>query len=181
MRSIVLCALVVFAACGGGGKSGGDDDGGDDDGMPIDADNGDDGGQPPNDAPPQPGDKQIGSTCTPDPNDTFGQGDCPAGFSCLNLIGGTNPWCSKACTPNMDMCAQGYAGPGKAQCYITVTPAGGGAQQTMCGVVCDDLTNGDQICPASQCNGTCPGTLACTKDLDGQVNGQDMVVAKGCQ
>jgi hypothetical protein len=170
-----MLAFVMFAC--GGGKSGGDDDGGDDDGMLVDADDGGDAPLP-IDAPPQPNDKQIGSTCTPDPNNTFGQGDCPDGFFCLNLVGGTNPWCSKGCVKNMDMCAQGYTGPGLADCNLTVTPAGGGAAMDVCSVICDDLTNGDQICPASQCNGSCPGTLACTSEFkDMNMN----VVAKGCE
>lgn len=106
----------------------------------------------------------IGTTCTPDQANP--QGDCPAGFVCLNLQGATNAWCSKTCTAGAgDTCATGYTGPGKAACLLQVTPQGGGAAETFCGVVCEDLTGSNQICPAGVCDGTCPGTLACTGAL----------------
>src|SRR6476469_5298848 len=38
----------------------------------------------------------IGQPCTP-PATGSGQGDCPAGYTCLNLMGASHPWCSKPC------------------------------------------------------------------------------------
>jgi hypothetical protein len=172
MRSILSVTMIaVFFAfgCGGGGSGGGGDDDGGDDGPAIDA------ADQPLDAP-DPGAKNIGSTCTPDQANP--QGDCPTGFVCLTLQGSTNPWCSKACNPQQDTCSQGYMGTGLASCFLQVTPPGGGTPQTFCGVVCDDQTANDQICPASKCDGTCPGSLVCTAELKNQ---QMMVVAKGCQ
>jgi hypothetical protein len=107
------------------------------------------------------------------------QGTCPAGFTCLQLEGGTNAWCSKTCTAGAgDMCGADYTGPGKAQCIFQIMPAGGGAAQNFCGIICMDMTAGNQICPATQCDGTCAGSLACSAPL---MNGQGMTVANACQ
>jgi hypothetical protein len=159
---VVLVALV--AACGGGSSER----------PPVVVDS--PGGGDDIDAPGGGGEKNIGDTCTPDQANP--QGDCPSGFVCLGLEGGTNPWCSKLCTPGAgDQCAVGYTGTGLAACFLQVTPPGGGAAQTFCGVVCDDQTDGDTICPAAQCDGTCPGTLACNGAL---MNQGGMTVALGC-
>lgn len=169
---IVLCALVVSAfACGGGGN-GGPGPGGDDD-PPSDGSN-----NPVIDAPDTPSGSALGTTCTPDQANP--QGSCPAGFQCLNLQGATNAWCSKTCTTGAgDTCAADYTGPGKAQCILTVTPAGGGAAQNFCSVICQDLTGNNGICAAGQCTGTCPGTLACAGDINDTNGGA--VIGKACE
>jgi hypothetical protein len=163
----VACALVGFAfACGSAGSSG--PPGGDDD-NPADA--------PSNtvDSPTTPV-VGLGTTCTPDQANP--QGTCPAGFTCLNLMDGTNPWCSKTCqTGANDACATDYSGPGKAQCVFQITPAGGGAAENFCAVICMDNTGNNQLCPATQCTGTCPGTLACTAPLSDGTN----TVANACE
>ncbi len=114
----------------------------------------------------------IGQACT-----GMGQGDCPSGFMCLTLTGGTGSWCSKTCTAGAgDMCATGYTGPGRAQCILQITPQGGGNPQTFCGVVCMDSPGGADYCPG--CTGACPGALQCTSALMG---GQPpMTLAMGC-
>ena len=124
----------------------------------------------------------IGKACAPGTGTGITQGDCPTGYLCLSLTGGTHPWCSKTCTAGTgDTCNTGYTGPGLAQCYLQVTPSGGGTAMNFCGAICeDDTTNpANQICPTSKCNGTCPSTpaLACTAALTN--NGT--MVAKGCQ
>jgi hypothetical protein len=111
----------------------------------------------------------IGKTCTPDADG--GQGTCDNGFICLSLENGTNAWCSKTCTQAADDCATGYTGTGLAQCTLSV------ASTDYCGVICQDETDGG-ICPAATCNGSCPGTLACTGQLQ---NSSAQNVAKLCQ
>lgn len=113
------------------------------------------------DAPPNPGAKQLGSTCTPSGSNP--QGDCPDGFQCLQLQGGSAPWCSKVCDAQQDTCDQGYTGPGLARCLWLITPAGSTEQIPMCGVFCD-MDNGS--CSDTQCNGTCPGELMCTASIN---------------
>lgn len=160
----VLVALVLtfgLVACGGDDGDGGIDAAGID-APSIDA--------PPNiDAAPAMG---IGQACT-----GTGQADCPVGFECLTLTGGTGSWCSKTCTTGAgDMCMQGYSGPGIAACILQVTPQGGGNPQTFCGVVCADQPgDANDYCPG--CNGTCPGTLQCSAPL---MNQQGMTLATGC-
>lgn len=149
-----LLAVSIFA-CGGGG-SGGDDD----DDVPSDGPNNN-----PNDGPTTDGPTQttsaLGTTCTPDMNNPIGQGSCPVGFACLNLNGATNPWCSKTCADvNDTSCESGYDGPGKAACLLSAGPEGG-PSQNFCSVICEDLSGSNGICQAGQCDGTCPGTLAC--------------------
>jgi hypothetical protein len=107
----------------------------------------------------------LGTTCS-----GTGQGSCPAGYECLSLNGGTNPWCSKKCSTSADQCGDGYSGPGKAACFITIQT------DNYCGVLCEDDTDGG-TCSPGQCNGTCPGTLQCTNPIS---SGQG-VIAKGCQ
>jgi hypothetical protein len=175
MRSVIACALVFVLGCGGGGSSPG---GGDDDDAPSDGAM-PDGSTTSVDAPP-PAVAGIGTACTPNQNDP--QGTCPVGFQCLNLQGATTPWCSKTCTSGAgDTCMTGYTGPGKAECILAVTPAGGGNPQNFCAVICQDMTGNNQICPANQCNGMCPGSLACTGDLNGTVNGNNQVVGQVCE
>lgn len=171
MRSCLACLFVMFAlvACGDDGGGGGNGN--------IDAPSGtvDAPNNPPVDAPPM-GMGGIGTKCTPSAQNP--QGDCPSGFLCLNLQGGSHAWCSKLCTKGAgDTCAQGYTGPGLASCYLTVTPQGGNPMD-VCGIVCADQTGNNSICPAAQCNGTCPAMLMCTSELRNQMG---TVVAKGCQ
>lgn len=167
--------FLVFAACGGGGSNPG---GGDDDDMPPT-----DGPVTPMPDTPTTQPSALGTTCTPDAMNP--QGSCPAGFQCLNLQGATNAWCSKTCTVGAgDTCATDYSGPGKASCILTVTPEGGGASQTFCSVICADLTSNpaNQLCPANQCNNTCPGSLACSGDLMVSIGGgAPMVLGKVCE
>lgn len=80
-----------------------------------------------------------------------------------------------------DTCMTDYTGPGKAECILSVTQTGGGTARNFCSVICMDTTGNNQICPANQCNGTCPGSLACSGDLNGTVNGTNQVVGKVCQ
>lgn len=123
--------------------------GGPDAAMPIDAPGG--------------GGNALGMACVGD-----GQGSCPAGFQCLNLQGGSGSWCSRPCTGQDDLsCSTGYTGPGFPACFLTVTPAGGGAAQPFCTVVCFDEPGSPTLCPggAAQCNNTCPSPLQCTGDL----------------
>ncbi len=173
MRFLLSAILLVCFGCGGGGSGG--NNGGDDDAPPVDGSV----NPPPADAPPT-NTAGIGTTCTPDANNP--QGDCPAGFTCLSLQNGTNPWCSKTCTQGAgDTCAQGYAGPGLASCLLTVTDQNGQNPQNFCGVICQDTTSGNQICPAATCTGTCPATLACSGDLMVTINNMTMVGGKVCQ
>ncbi len=173
MRSILLVAAVCLYACGGGGGGG---NGGDDDDQPIP--DGPVGPQP--DGPTNMGTSALGTTCTPDANNP--QGDCPAGFECLNLQGATNPWCSKTCTTGAgDTCATDYSGSGKAACILTVSEEGGANPRPFCAVICEDLTSmpANQICPAGQCDGTCPGALMCTTPLRETMDGP--VIGNACQ
>lgn len=170
MRLALYSLLIpTMLACGGGSSTPmGDDD------VPADSSN-----NPTPDSPTMSA-AGIGTTCTPDQANP--QGDCPAGFVCLNLQGATNAWCSKTCTgPADNSCATGYAGPGKAACNLEVGPAGG-PTETFCGVVCQDATQGNLICPADVCTGTCPGSLACSGVLMGSINnGPQMTVGMVCQ
>jgi len=157
----VLVALAV-AACGGGG-------GGNSDNSNTDAKVFMDAPAPMIDAPPPV--MGIGQACTPGATP---QGDCPAGYECLNLTGGTGKWCSKTCTRGtMDMCAVGYTGPGLASCIWDITDANGTRQ--FCGVVCMDMNPAS--CPATKCNGMCPTPLACSQNL---MNTGGMVTGKAC-
>lgn len=172
-RPLLLALFVAVSftygliACGGSG--GGDDD---DQQQPIDA------ASSAIDAPAQNIDAAaamgLGQACT-----GAGQGDCPAGFTCLALQGGSGSWCSKTCTAGAgDMCATGYTGPGHAQCILQVTPQGGGTAMTYCGVICMDQP-GDQTDYCPGCNGTCPGALQCNAPLT--TGNPPMTLATGCK
>ncbi len=174
MRTVLFAVMVSLVGCGGGGNGGG---GGDDDDTPSDGSNPTDGPNPTPDSPTAV--SALGTTCTPDANNP--QGSCPAGFECLNLQGATNPWCSKTCTMGAgDQCADGYTGPGKAACILTVTPEGGGAGVSFCSVICMDSTGNNGICPAGQCDGTCPGSMMCTGDITNNAQ-PPAVIGKACE
>ena len=118
----------------------------------------------------------LGAPCT-----GTGQGNCAAGYACLNLNGGSGTWCSKPCTSTADMsCATGYTGPGFAACYLSVRPEGGGTPQQYCLVICDDTPGPPEVCPngPTQCNGTCPTPLMCVANLTSM---SGTVVAKACK
>ena len=73
------------------------------------------------------------------------------------------------CNPSMDMCAQGYTGPGVAGCIEQITFGSGMAAVDYCGVTC--AGNGVNGCTAQTCNGTCPGQMMCNGTLvDGSMN-----------
>jgi len=169
---IALAVLMSLVACGGGGGGGGDDDDVPTDG-PI---------NPPTDGPTTPDSPPaasgIGTACTPDQANP--QGTCPAGFECLNLTGATTPWCSKTCATGAgDQCAVGYTGPGKAACLLSVTIDNDPARN-FCSVICEDSTGNNGICPAGQCNGTCPGSLACTGDIT-NLEPPNQVLGQACE
>ena len=105
----------------------------------------------------------LGQPCTP-PSGSAGQGDCPAGYTCLNLTNASHPWCSKQCATGAgDMCAQGYTGPGVAGCIEQITFQGSNAAVNFCGITCaGDNVNG---CTATTCTGACPGQMTCTATL----------------
>jgi hypothetical protein len=108
------------------------------------------------------------------------QGNCPTGWLCIQLTGGTSRWCSKTCTSEQDMsCEEDYTGPGFARCLFNVD-FGGGVSRIMCGIACDDPPGGPMICPfgMTQCNGTCPQPLMCTANLT-STNGQ--VIGRACR
>lgn len=149
-----VAAGATIVACGGGGGGG---------------------GNPPTpdakvymdakvylDAPPQgSGVTGLGQACTP-PAQGSGQGDCPAGFTCLNLQNGSHAWCSKPCATGAgDMCAMGYTGPGVASCIESIM-FNGGAAMDYCGITCAGDVNG---CTAQTCTGVCPSPLMCTATL----------------
>lgn len=118
----------------------------------------------------------IGTPCTPDMASP--QADCPAGFICLGLQGGSGSWCTKECTGNADTsCATGYTGPGWAGCFIGVDTNGDQmADFNACGVICQDMGAG--VCTGGiTCDGSCPGSLTCS----GPVSGGSGQVATSCQ
>lgn len=153
--TLVTTASTMFA-CGGDDGGGGGGGGGSDSGI-----TGDSGTTI--DAPGSgSGVMGLGQACTP-PAMGSGQGDCPAGYTCLALQGNTHPWCSKQCvTGTGDMCAMGYTGPGVAGCIQQVS-FNGGAAVSFCGITCSgDGVNG---CTTVTCTGVCPGTLMCNAPL----------------
>lgn len=169
---ITFIAAIAFTACSSGG---GDDGGGGDDTTTPDA-NTTTGDPDANTVPPGPA---LGSSCTPDTANPQGQGSCPVGYACLNLLGGTGPWCSKTCTGNTDTsCDQGFDAPGLGFCYLQVDFDGQGTGNppvNYCGIVCNDTGFGG--CP--DCNDSCPANyLQCTAPLN-DMNGT--MVAEGCQ
>ncbi len=117
----------------------------------------------------------LGTSCTPGPTQ---QGDCPTGFVCLQLQGSIGPWCSKQCSQQADACPTGYAGPGVAQCILTVTPGSASDPSGLfCDVICEDDTGNNGVCPAGACNDTCPGIMSCSVGL-GDGNGN--TIGKAC-
>lgn len=169
MRSplISLAALALtLAACGG------DDDGG----TPGDGDAGID--APPGaidaavDAPM--GTSALGRACT-----GTGQGNCPAGFECLTLQGGSGSWCSKRCADFQDpSCQDGYTGVGFPMCVLGVRPTPGADPMNYCQIVCEDLPGAPDICLPGECTRACPTPLVCTADLKNQ---QGTTLARACQ
>jgi hypothetical protein len=44
------------------------------------------------------------------------------------------------------------------------------------------MTDDNLICPDTQCNGMCPGSLNCSGDLQGSINnGPQMVIGQVCE
>lgn len=177
MRKLSLVSTLILAfafapACGGD-----DDDGGDDNigGLPDAGGGGggaDAGGTGP-DAGGGGGGGTLGAMCTPDQANP--QGDCATDHICLSLNGGSRPWCSLECAGDAD-CAAGYTGPGQGMCVFGIDTTGDMmADLTTCGIVCEDLTDNNGICPT--CDGTCPAGMACTADLQ---DGKGTVVARAC-
>lgn len=158
----LLSSLALTSACGGGG----DDDGGGGGDGDGDGPGGTDAGTTLADAAPYAG---LGQTCEGE-----GQGNCPVGFECIALEGGT--WCSKMCESHPS-CQEGYAGPGIPACIIGVdTNNDMMADFVMCGIVCEGIAGTG--CDAETCDGTCPGELACTTP----VMNQDMEeIGKACE
>lgn len=171
--SILLgtAAFAIVVACGGDGKKSIDAPPAiDAPGSAIDA--------PMIDAPgSSSGSSALGTTCTVGSGSST-QGSCPAGFDCLNLGGGTNPWCSKHCTQGSgDMCGSGYTGPGYATCDFSVM-FGSGSAMMYCSVTCESSI-GSALCPSpATCDDHCPGTLMCTGTLN---DGSGSAVGKYCQ
>ncbi len=151
---LLAIALALLTACAGGTG----DDSGDDVATPIDAQF-----DPRPDAmPPNPMPGPLGITCTPDPENPEGPGDCPDGYTCLDLDDGSGPWCSRVCTGQADTtCGDDYDGPGRAYCFWTISFEGGSTDVPYCGVICADVPGGPNFCEAT-CDGTCPGSMACT-------------------
>ena len=158
----LLSVLAMAPACGGGG----DDDGGGGGGGDGDGD-GVDGGVVAADATPYTG---LGQTCEGD-----GQGNCPTGFECIALAGGS--WCSKMCeNGDHEFCQTGYAGPGIPACIVGVSTDGDMVPEfTMCGIVCEGIQGTG--CTPETCDGTCPDDLACTSPVS---NGEEEV-GKACE
>ncbi len=167
-----VTALTVIVACGpDDGRGGGGGGGGSTPDAKIYMD-------APASTPDAPGSGSsatgLGQSCTP-PASGSGQGDCPAGYVCLNLQGGTHPWCSKPCTQGAgDMCAMGYTGPGAAGCFEQIS-FNNGPQMLFCGITCSGDVNG---CTATTCNGTCPSGLACSASL---MDGSGNTLGSACQ
>ena len=103
----------------------------------------------------------LGRHCTPGQGSAQpAQGDCPAGWFCMNLMGGHDTWCSKTCAQGSgDTCNQGYTGPGEGACGLTV----GAPNPKYCMVICSLTLNGSNAC--SNCTGACPGALTCSSSL----------------
>jgi hypothetical protein len=172
----LAAAILILGACASSG---------DDVENPIDARPGGNVDAPPGgnvDAPggnidaPQAG-PGIGTACTGE-----GQGTCPAGFACLNLVGGSGSWCSKPCTGQSDLsCPTGYTGTGFPSCLLSVTPAGGGPAVSYCTIICQDEPGAPTLCPggAAQCNMTCPTPLMCNGMLT--ADGSGALLGKVCE
>ncbi len=112
----------------------------------------------------------LGRHCTPTGSGgsaAFPQGDCPAGYECMQLSGGHDTWCSKKCVQGSgDQCNQGYTGTGEGACLFGITFGSGSNAPTgeYCGIICELTLNGSNAC--SNCTGACPGTaLTCSATL----------------
>jgi hypothetical protein len=161
-----VASATTILACGGGG--GGDDN------SKMDAPKVFMDGKVYMDAPAATG--GLGQACTPD--GSGGQGNCPAGFNCLNLMGGTGAWCSKTCTQGSgDTCKMGYTGPGVANCYLQVM--GSNSSQFYCGVICAETTPNTICGPmgSASCTHTCPAPLMCKAPLTSGSNN----LGSGCE
>lgn len=158
--------LLSLTGCGG-------DDGGDGS-TPIDASTAIDA---PSTIDAPMGTSALGRPCTG--ND---QGNCPVGWLCIQLSATQGRWCSKTCTSTADTsCEDGYSGPGSPLCLFKVDFMDGQPARFMCAVACDDAPGGPLLCPdgASQCNGMCPGTLQCTRNITAE-NMPNNVLGKAC-
>ena len=155
---------LALGACGGGDDDGGGDGAGD--ALPLP-----DGGGIVPDAMPQAG-TALGRVCSGE-----GQGDCPTGYSCQALQGGS--YCSKECEPGAGgntFCNTDYDGPGLALCLTGVdTNQDQMADYFICGVLCEDTAIGQ--CDAETCDGTCPNGQSCTAPVRNQGGDE---VGKGC-
>ena len=119
---------------------------------------------------------ELGKACTGN-----GQGNCAVGYTCLNL-GGSGSWCSKRCADIQDpSCEDGYTGPGSPACAFSIDFMGGEQDVPFCAVFCDDAAGGPILCPdgPTQCNGTCPGSLQCTRNVT-PMNMPMQVLGKAC-
>jgi hypothetical protein len=155
-------ALSILASCGGGGGGGG---GGDIDAhvtVKMDAHVFDDApGSGSNTA------NAVGQMCS----QTVA---CPTGFDCLAGSGATTGFCSQACNGGSDTttCGMNYTGKGLAACVIVTSATGSDADH--CDVICQ--ASNAQVCPATQCDGTCPGGSTCSESVGSGSN-----TAKLCQ
>lgn len=153
LRGLAVVAALVCAlpACGGdddddvnvpdGGGSGSDAGGGgaDSGGASVPADNL---GAPCSETEPCPR-GGMGETCLVGPD---GVGFCSIECGTLAVV---------------DVCGDGYTGPGAPLCAFTILDEQGNPTDTnMCGVVCQAPPEAN--CAPNVCNGTCPGDLACT-------------------
>lgn len=167
----VHAVLIGFTIAAAGCSDDGGDNGGDiDAAVEFDAAGVD--AAPDIDAPP-PVYQGLGQSCT-----GAGQGDCPAGFECLNLQGASGMWCSQQCVDQNDqVCANGYTGPGVPQCLLTVDQDNDGNPDfNSCLVLCEDGPAPGDGCAG--CDGTCPGAMICDQEIMDMNGG---VVALSCR
>lgn len=94
-------------------------------------------------------------------------GGCPTGYACLSTGAGVPGNCAELCNlttsepiqANGEICTN-YEGPGASICLTTLSAgAGQPPSGAACGVICADPTG--QLCPAGQCNDTCPNDWSC--------------------
>lgn len=165
-----IALLTFITAAAGCSDDGGDGDGDVDASPPLDAQVVD--AMPAVDAP-EPVYQGLGQSCT-----GAGQGDCPGGFTCLNLQGSSGTWCSQQCVDAADqVCANGYAGPGVPQCLLSVDEDNDGTPDfNTCLVLCQDGPAPGDGCAG--CDGTCPGNMICDQPI---MNTDGMVVAQACR